>query len=100
MQDKLFYTPVGIVAAIGEKLEIGTLAEAHRFLAAQPEHDREAHYQTARRACEAAAAGHITMEQARRALVAYAEKVGVLWPDTAPAVAYRAVARGYGGFAA
>jgi len=100
MQDKLFYAPIGITVGVGERLDIGTLAEAHRFLSARPEKDRGDVYQTARRACEAAAAGHVTMDQARRAVIAFAEKVGVLWPEVSPVVSYRGVARGYGGFAA
>ncbi len=100
MNDKLFYTPIAIVVGDVEKQEIGTLAEAHRFLAARPETERGDAYNNARRACEAAAAGYVTMEQARRAVMAYAETAGIISPEVVSAFASRAVARGYGGFAA
>lgn len=100
MHDKLFRTPIALMIGAGERLEIGTLSEAHRFLSMRPQTERGDAYKNARRACEAAAAGYVTMEQARRAVVAFAEAAGMLEPEVAPVAAARAVARGYGGFAA
>lgn len=99
MHDKMFYTPISITNDAGDGMQIATLSDAHRFLSARPEADRSDLYLTARKACEVAAAGYITMEQTRRAVAAYLEDLGVLEAEVDLHVAARAVARGYGGFA-
>lgn len=52
------------------------------------------------KACDLAIPGYVTIEQARRALVEFAQAASILWPDLEPAAGVHAVARGYGGYAA
>ncbi|RUY86000.1 DUF982 domain-containing protein, partial [Mesorhizobium sp. M7A.F.Ca.CA.003.01.2.1] len=51
-------------------------------------------------ACELAIPGYVTIEQARHALVQFAQASCILWPDLEPVAGVHAVARGYGGYAA
>ncbi|WP_421912210.1 DUF982 domain-containing protein [Mesorhizobium sp.] len=100
MHEKLFHSPVAITVGLGFKREIASLTEMHDFLTEWSTARRGPLYQNAVKACDLAVPGYLTIEQARRALVAFAEAAGVLWPDVEPAIPTHAVARGYGGFAA
>jgi len=40
------------------------------------------------------------LERRPRALVNFAKATGILWPEIEPVIVARAVARGYGGYAA
>ena len=100
MHDKLFSAPVAVRLGEGVDLQIASLSDMERFLETWPQHRRGKLYGIAAKACEAAVFGYITMDQARRTLVTFAEATGALREDLEPVVAARAVARGYGGFAA
>lgn len=100
MQDKLFYAPISL--NLGEEIDsqITSLSDMESFLQSWPARRRGELYQIALKACETAQQGYITTDQARHALVTFAEAVGVLRTDLEPEIASRTVVRGYGGFAA
>ena len=100
MHEKLFHSPVAITVGLGFKREVASLTEMHDFLTEWSTSRRGPLYQNAVKACDLAVPGYLTTQQARRALVTFAEAAGILWPDVEPVVATHAVARGYGGFAA
>ena len=99
MHDKLFYAPVAVTLGEGVDLQIASIADMEQFLTMWPEFKRGKLYSVAQKACTAARSGYITMDQARRALVSFAEGTGALRAEMEPVIAARAVARGYGGFA-
>ncbi|MBZ9809733.1 MULTISPECIES: DUF982 domain-containing protein [unclassified Mesorhizobium] len=100
MHDKLFHSPVALTVGLGFKREIASLAEMHDFLTEWTTSRRGPLYRNAVKACALAIPGYITIEQARRALVEFAEAAGILWPEVDPALGARVVARGRGGYAA
>lgn len=100
MNDKLFHAPVAVSVGLGFKQEIASVSEMHRFLTDWFPSRRGPLYDTAVKACDAAARGYITMEQARRAFVSFLEAAGVLHPEIDATLATRTVSRSYGGFAA
>jgi len=100
MHDKYFLAPVHVKLGEGVDQPIETIADMERYLLSWPQHRRGKLYTLASKACEAAQQGYITMDQARRTLVAFAEATGSLRKELEHAVTARAVARGYGGFAA
>ena len=100
MHDKLFHSPVALTVGLGLKREIASLAEMHDFLTEWTTSRRGPLYRNAVQACDLAIPGYVTIEQARQALVEFAQAAGILWPDIEPVVGARAVARGYGGYAA
>ncbi|UVK47351.1 DUF982 domain-containing protein [Mesorhizobium sp. AR07] len=100
MHDKLFHSPVALTVGLGFKREIVSLAEMHDFLTNWTTARRGPLYRNAVKARDLAVPGYVTIEQARRALVEFAQAAGILWPDLEPSVGVHAVARGYGGYAA
>jgi hypothetical protein len=100
MHDKLFHSPVALTVGLGFKREVTSLAEMHDFLTNWTTSRRGPLFRNAVKACDLAVPGYVTIEQARRALVEFAQAAGILWPDLEPAAGVHAVARGYGGYAA
>ncbi len=100
MHDKLFHVPVAIKLEGNVDCQISSLADMAVFLHAWPEYRRGKLYRIAETACDNAVRGYITTDQARDTLVTFAQAIGALRDDAETAIAARAVARGYGGFAA
>ncbi len=100
MHDKLFHAPVALTVGLGFKREIASLADMHDFLTNWTTSRRGPLYRNAAEACGLAIPGYVTIEQARVALVEFARAAGIMWPDIDPVAGARAVARGYGGYAA
>jgi hypothetical protein len=71
--NEAFYKPVAVTAGQGNQRHISSLSEMHDFLAGWPCVRFSPSYEVARRACSAARAGHLTVEQARRALATFAQ---------------------------
>lgn len=76
-----FQSPVAVMVGLGAKREIRSLQDMREFLADWPPSRRGPVYHTAVRACDAAKVGHLTVEQARRALVEFAKISRILWPE-------------------
>lgn len=89
MDDMLFHAPVAIAVGAGFKREIASLAEMQNFLTEWSPARRGPIYETAVRACNAARAGHLTAEQARRAFISFAEATGMIWTGVDPVTALR-----------
>jgi hypothetical protein len=68
-----FYIPVPLSTGSGNKRNIRTLSEMHEFLSGWPCVRVSPSYEVARRTCSAARAGHLSVEQARRALLTFAQ---------------------------
>ncbi|KRB19573.1 MULTISPECIES: DUF982 domain-containing protein [Mesorhizobium] len=100
MHDKLFHSPVALTVGLGFKREIASLAEMHDFLTNWTTSRRGPLHRNAVEACGLALEGCITRDEARHALVEFAKATGILWPEIEPVIVARAVARGYGGYAA
>ena len=100
MYDKLFHSPVALTVGLGFKREIASLAEMHDFLTNWTTSRRGPLHRHAVEACGLALEGGITRDEARHALVEFAQAAGILWPEIEPVIVARAVARGYGGYAA
>jgi hypothetical protein len=89
MDDMPFHAPVAIAVGAGFKREIASLAEMENFLKEWPPARRGQVYATALRACGAARVGHLTVDQARRAFVSFAEAAGIGWTGINPVTALR-----------
>ena len=89
MDDMLFHTPVAIAVGAGFKREIASLGEMQNFLKEWPPAKRGPIYGTAVKACDSARAGHLTVDQARRAFSSFAEAAGILWAGIDPVTALR-----------
>lgn len=89
MNDMPFHAPLTIAVGAGFKREIASLAEMQNFLKEWPAVRRGPVYATAIRACEAARAGHLTADQARRAFMGFAEAAGIVWTGVDPVTALR-----------
>ncbi|PTE07869.1 DUF982 domain-containing protein [Mesorhizobium helmanticense] len=89
MDDMLFHTPVAIAVGAGFKREIASLAEMQNFLKEWSPARRGPVYETAVRACNAARAGHLTVDQARRAFISFAEVTGMMWTGVDPVTTLR-----------
>lgn len=100
MDDKLFHAPIAVSLKRGHKGQISSVGEMHSFLATWPQMERGPVYDNAFKASEAATAGYITTEQARRALVNFLDVAGVLHPEVKSAFSSRVVTRSHDGFAA
>ncbi|TIV52169.1 MAG: DUF982 domain-containing protein [Mesorhizobium sp.] len=72
--------PVAITVGAGFKREIASLAAMQNFLKEWP---------AAVRACDAARAGEMKLEKARRAFLSFAEKAGIMWTGIDPVTALR-----------
>lgn len=88
-----FVRPVAIVVGVGVKREIRSVREAREFLIEWPLSRRGSAHSTATRACEAFMAGHLTVDQTRRAFVEFARMSHILWPEMDDLVAGRAMCR-------
>ena len=80
--NEAFYKPVAVSSGHGNKRDIRTLSEMHEFLSGWPCVRVNLSYEVARRACSAARAGHLTVEQARRALATFAQSPDLFSPKT------------------
>ena len=100
MDDKLFHAPISVRSERGLKGKISSVGQMHSYLADWPQLKRGPLYDNAIKASEAAAAGYITIEQARRALVSFLDAAGVLHPEVRSAFSTRVITRSQGGFAA
>lgn len=89
MDDMRLQIPVAIAVGAGFKRDIATLAEMQNFLQEWPQARRGNIYATAFRACDAARAGHLTKDQARRAFIAFTEAAGIAWTGIDPVTALR-----------
>lgn len=99
MQEKTFYAPVSVKIGEGVDMLIVSLSDMERFLETWPEFRRGKLYAIAAKACDAARSGYITMDQARRALVTFAEAVGSLRSDVEQSTTTTSSSRGYSSFA-
>lgn len=77
MVERRFAVPVLVVSGAGIEA-IETLDEAVRFLERWPAPRRGPVHQCAMKACEAAIAGHLTVEEGRRSLASFARITGIL----------------------
>ncbi|RUU96490.1 DUF982 domain-containing protein, partial [Mesorhizobium sp. M7A.T.Ca.TU.009.01.3.1] len=84
MHDKLFHSPVALSVGLGFKREIASLAEMHDFLTDWTTSRRGPLYRNAVETCDLAVPGYVSVEQARRALLEFAQAAGILWPDLEP----------------
>ncbi|MCA0046993.1 DUF982 domain-containing protein [Mesorhizobium sp. B283B1A] len=100
MHDKLFRSPVALTVGLGFKREIASLAEMHDFLTNWTTARHGPLYHNAVEACGLAMEGCVARDEARHAFVEFAQAAGILWPEIEPVIVTRAVARGYGGYAA
>lgn len=100
MDHKLFHAPISVQFGCGTKGQISSLGDMHRCLADWPQRERGPVYDNAYKASVAAAAGYITIEQARRALVRFLDGAGVLHPEVTSAFSARVITRSHDGFAA
>ncbi|UVK37824.1 DUF982 domain-containing protein [Mesorhizobium sp. AR10] len=89
MDEMLFHAPVAIAVGAGFKRDIASLAQMQNFLKEWPPARRGPIHATALRACDAARAGHLTTDQARRAFMSFAEAAGILWTGVDPVTALR-----------
>jgi hypothetical protein len=96
MDDLRLQIPVAIAVGAGFRRDIATLAEMHNFLKEWPQARRGNVYETALRACEMARAGHLTIDQARRAFTAFAQTAGIAWTGIDPVTALRMAKAGAG----
>ncbi|GLS28417.1 Protein of unknown function [Mesorhizobium albiziae] len=97
--ERLFHAPVSVSVELGLRRDIESIAEAQKLLAEWYESRRGPLHEAAVQACNFAANGYVTTDQARSALVAFAEATGILPPDVDHVIAAHAVARSYDGFA-
>ncbi|RWD89667.1 MAG: DUF982 domain-containing protein [Mesorhizobium sp.] len=81
--------PVAITVGAGFKREIASLAAMQNFLKEWPAAMRGDSYCAAVRACDAARAGEMKLEKARRAFLSFAEKAGIMWTGIDPVTALR-----------
>jgi len=89
MDEMLFHAPVAIAVGAGFKRDIASLAQMQNFLKEWPPARRGAIHATALKACDAARAGHLSADQARRAFIGFAEAAGILWTGVDPVTALR-----------
>lgn len=89
MDDMLFHAPVAIAVGAGFKREIASLAEMRNFLKEWSPARRGPVYETAVRTCNAARAGHLTADQARRAFISFAKVTGMMWTGVDPVTVLR-----------
>ncbi len=80
MRNDLFLSPVPVLAGSAGRRDIASLSDMHEFLTSWPQSRHCDIYRTALRACQAAQAGHLTTEQARRAFVEFAKMSRILDP--------------------
>ncbi|GHD23159.1 hypothetical protein GCM10016234_38190 [Tianweitania populi] len=73
-----FYIPVPLPTGPDTKRDIRTLSEMHEFLSGWPCVRVSPSYEAARRTCSAARAGRLSVEQARRALLTFAQSAEYL----------------------
>ena len=89
MDEMLFHAPVAIAVGAGFKRDIASLAQMQNFLKEWPPARRGAIHATALKACDAARAGHLSADRARRAFIGFAEAAGILWTGIAPVTILR-----------
>ncbi|WP_051333886.1 DUF982 domain-containing protein [Mesorhizobium sp. WSM3224] len=84
-----FRTPVAVAVGAGFKREIASLTAMQNFLKEWPAVSRGESYAMAVRACEAARAGEIDLDQAREAFLVFAKKAGIEWTGADPVAVLR-----------
>ncbi|WP_244619981.1 DUF982 domain-containing protein [Mesorhizobium sp. NFR06] len=80
---------MAIAVGAGFKREIASLTAMQNFLKEWPLASRGESYCLAVRACEAARAGDIDLDQARQAFVLFARKAGIEWTGADPVAVLR-----------
>jgi hypothetical protein len=81
--------PVAIAVGAGFKREITSLAAMQNFLKEWPRATRGGSYGAAVHACNAARAGRLEADDARKAFLSFAEKAGIMWTGTDPVTVLR-----------
>ena len=81
--------PVAIAVGAGFKREIASLSQMQNFLKEWPRITRDRAYGAAIQACEAARAGQMEPDAARRAFISFAESAGIVWTGADPVAALR-----------
>ncbi len=81
--------PVAIAVGAGFRREIATLAQMQNFLKEWPRATRGQLHGVAISACEAARAGRMEPEAARRAFLSFAAGAGIVWTGVDPVAALR-----------
>ncbi|UCI06413.1 DUF982 domain-containing protein [Mesorhizobium sp. B1-1-8] len=81
--------PVAIAVGAGFKREIASLTAMQNFLKEWAAGNAREKRRAAMRACEAARAGQMELDEARQAFLGFAEKAGILWTGVDPVAALR-----------
>jgi len=81
--------PVAIAVGAGFRREIASLAQMQNFLKEWPRATRGQLYGAAVSACEAARAGRMEPDPARRAFPSFAAGAGIVWTGVDPVAALR-----------
>ncbi|RUW17188.1 DUF982 domain-containing protein [Mesorhizobium sp. M4B.F.Ca.ET.215.01.1.1] len=89
MEDLPFDPPIAVAVGAGFKRDIASLAEMQNFLKEWPPAEDTRLQKIAIKACEAARAGHVTIEQTRRAFMAFAKAAGIVWTGVDPVTTLR-----------
>lgn len=87
MEHNVFDQPVWVFAGLNFPLAIKSVSQAHSFLLDTPRHLRGTGYSGAVNACLAALRKEVDAETARWALIAYADRNGILMPEADDLVA-------------
>ena len=82
-----FVVPVTVFVGLGAQRELTSTYELLQFLNEWPQGRRGPIFTTAQRACNAALAGELTNEDARKAFSSFARACGILAPTVEPVAA-------------